>query len=67
MHEEVATAKYTELSGNKIEPAGLFLFPCGYFGFSPDGIIYEEATNTKGIMEIKCPWACPSEIPVLMR
>ena len=59
MHEEVATEKYKELTGNKVTPAGLFLFPCGYLGCSPDGIIYEdkeEASNNKGILEIKCPW-----------
>eukprot|EP00795_Rhopilema_esculentum_P003856 gene3856-15155_t len=61
MLEKVATEKYKELSGNKVEPAGLFLFPCRYLGCSPDGIIYEEDTNTKGILsmgiEIKFPWA----------
>ena len=51
--------KYIELTGNKVESAGLFLVPCGYLGCSPDGIIYEEkedASNHKGILEIKCPW-----------
>ena len=59
MHEEVATGKYRDLTGNKVEPAGTFLSPCGYLGCSPDGIIYEdkeEASNDKGILEIKCPW-----------
>ena len=42
MHEEVATGKYRELTGNKVEPSGLFLFHCGYLGCSPDGIIYED-------------------------
>ena len=56
VHEEVAMEKYREITKNKVEPAGLILFPCGYLGCSADGIIYEEASNTKGILEIKCPW-----------
>ena len=56
VHEEVAIEKYIEVTGNKVEPAGLILFPCAYLGCSPDGIIYEEASKTKGIFEIKCPW-----------
>ena len=43
--------KCMKIAGNKFEPAGLFLFPCMYFGWSP-----EEASNSKGILKIKCPW-----------
>ena len=56
VQEEVAIEKYIEVTGNKVEPAGLILFPCAYLGCSPNGIIYEEASKSKGIVEIKCPW-----------
>ena len=55
MHEDEACRKYIEESGNIVEPTGLHLFPCGYLGCSPDGIVYTK-DSSKGVLEIKCPW-----------
>ena len=54
MHEEEALNAYIENTGNIVLPSGLQLFPCGYLGCSPDGIII--ASSAHGALEIKCPW-----------
>ena len=56
MHGDEALKQYKEKTGNTVLPSGLYLFPCGYLGCSPDGII----TNTLygdsiGALERKCP------------
>ena len=58
MHEDVAIKQYSFITGNVVEPAGLHLFPCGFLGSSPDGIISEASATVKGcgVLEIKCPW-----------
>ena len=55
MHEEHAIKKYAELTGNNVTPCGLFLFPCGFLGSTPDGIV-QSRTSGNGILEVKCPW-----------
>ena len=56
MHEQVALEHYKELTGNHVEDTGIHLFPCGFLGSSPDGIITYRGTDRKGVLEIKCPW-----------
>lgn len=56
MHEELATNQYMETTGNIVENAGLFLFPCGYLGSTPDGIVTSPSHCGKGVLEVKCPW-----------
>lgn len=55
MHEETAIADYKKFTGNAVEKVGLTLFPCGFLGCSPDGIIITE-DERRGVLEIKCPW-----------
>ena len=58
MHEDVAIKQYSFITGNVVEPAGLHLFPCGFLGSSPDGIISEASATVKGcgVLEVECPW-----------
>ena len=57
MHEAQAIQDYMQKTGNKVKQAGLYLFPCGFLGSSPDGIIeLAAAQNDHGVLEIKCPW-----------
>ena len=39
MHENIAIEKYQQIIGNKVSPAGLYLFLCGFLGSSPGGVI----------------------------
>ena len=58
-HESIAIQHYTQLTGVIVKPTGLWLYPNGIFGASPDGLIYEtpHATNPAGIIEVKCPYS----------
>ena len=56
MHENHAVKKYVQKTGNTVECAGLYLFPCGYLGSTPDGIITSPSATGKGVLEVKCPW-----------
>jgi len=57
MHEAQAIQEYMEKTGNMVKPAGLHLFPCGFLGSSPDGIIECASPQCDpGVLEIKCPW-----------
>ena len=51
MHEERAIKKYAELTGNSVTSCGLFLFPCGSLGSTPDGNhgIIQSSTSGNGI------------------
>ena len=53
MHEDHAIQKYKEKAGNDVEKAGLYLFPCGYLGSTPDGIINSTNVPDKGVLEVK--------------
>ena len=55
MHEEHAIKEYSKVTGNSVTPCGLFLFPCGFLGSTPDGIV-QSRTFGKGVLEVKCPW-----------
>ena len=58
MHEQIAIERYQQTTGNKVQPAGLYLFPCGLLGSTPDGIIEDSCDGVIGIgvLEVKCPW-----------
>ena len=57
MHEETALAQYQVSTGNQVLQSGLQLFPCGYRGCSPDGIVIpQDCSGNHGALEIKCPW-----------
>ena len=56
MHKDDAIKAYMEVTGNRVKPAGLYLFPCGFLGCSSDGIIEEVFSGEKRVLEVKCPW-----------
>ena len=56
MHKEKAIDQYKEHTGNSVSHTGLILFPCGFLGCSPDGIITCPLSNQHGVLEVKCPW-----------
>jgi len=53
-----AIAAYCNKRGYFVKPTGLWLFPCGRLGASPDGLVYdrEDAQQPVGILEVKCPY-----------
>ena len=54
-HEKQAIDTYQKLTGFQVAETGLWLFPDGYIGASPDGLVYIQGQLT-GILEVKCPW-----------
>ena len=58
MHELTAIQAYKDETGNTVALTGLILFPCGYLGCSPDGMIFAKGASPRGlvILEIKCPF-----------
>ena len=54
-HEKEALESYVARTQHKVKATGLWLFPEGYFGASPDGLVYEK-DEFVGIVEVKCPW-----------
>ena len=56
MHEDHAIQQYIEKTGNDVQKAGLYLFPCGNLGSTLDGIINSTNVPDKGMLEVKCPW-----------
>lgn len=56
VHENNALQKYCALTGNSVTKIGLVLFPCGFLGSSPDGIISVTPNTSSGVLEIKCPY-----------
>jgi hypothetical protein len=57
-NEQNAIAAYCNKTGHFVKPTGLWLFPCGQLGASPDGLVYESADSERpvGILEVKCPY-----------
>ena len=55
MHEETAITAYKTATRNLVEKVGLLLFPCGFLGCSPDGMVLTE-DQQRGVLEVKCPW-----------
>ena len=58
MHELTAIQACKDETGNTVAPTGLILFPCGYLGCSPDGMIFAKGASPRGpgILEVKCPF-----------
>ena len=57
MHENEACEEYKLKTGNKVAETGFHLFPCGFLGCSPDGVVFpKEDPRIYGALEIKCPW-----------
>nr|CAH7713590.1 unnamed protein product [Callosobruchus chinensis] len=50
-NEQTAIAKFKEVTGLCVEPAGFHLHACGFLGTSPDGYVSE-----KCLIEVKCPF-----------
>ena len=57
--EERARQDYIARTGYRVMETGLYLFPSGLLGASPDGLIYTEPNDTSpsGVLEIKCPYS----------
>jgi hypothetical protein len=53
-----AIAAYCNKRHYFVKPTGLWLFPSGQLGASPDGLVYEseDSDNPIGIVEVKCPF-----------
>ena len=57
VHEEMAIQSYSQITGNTVTKTGLHLFPCGFLGSSPDGIIsVPDDTENIGVIKVKCPF-----------
>jgi hypothetical protein len=52
--EPVARAKYAEKMGIHVSEVGICIHDSGYFGCSPDGLIYTQEGNLSWGLEIKC-------------
>jgi len=50
--ESLARLKYEQITGHEVKQAGFI--DCGFYGCSPDGLIYDGEKLVKGL-EIKCP------------
>jgi hypothetical protein len=50
--ESLARLKYEQMTGLEVKQAGFI--DCGFYGCSPDGLIYDGDKLIKGL-EIKCP------------
>nr|CAH7763522.1 unnamed protein product [Callosobruchus chinensis] len=50
-NEQTAIAKFKEVTGLCVEPAGFHLHACDFLGTSPDGYVSE-----KCLIEVKCPF-----------
>ena len=58
-HEKQAIDEYVKESHAIVKPTGLWLFPNGIMGASPDGLVFADAHDTKpsGVIEVKCPYS----------
>ena len=56
-HEQKAIKTYEELTGYRVEETGIWLFPDGHMGASPDGLVRDREGVLVGILEVKCPWS----------
>ena len=54
-HEKDAIEAYKKQTGYDVKETGLWLFPNGFIGASPDGLVYING-QLSGILEVKCPW-----------
>jgi len=58
-HESDALREYEIQTCRVVKPTGIWLFPSGNLGGSPDGLVYEYPFDDKpsGIIEAKCPFS----------
>jgi len=58
-HEVDAIAAYCRQTGRIVKPTGIWLFPNGMLGASPDGLVFEKVDDERpsGILEVKCPFS----------
>ena len=58
-HESDAIREYEKQTCRVVKPTGIWLFPSGNLGGSPDGLVYEYPFDEKpaGIIEAKCPFS----------
>ena len=58
-HEAQAITAYAHDSKTIVKPTGIWLYPNGVMGASPDGLVYNSVTerNPAGILEVKCPYS----------
>jgi len=57
-HERDGLREYERSTRNYVRRSGLWMYPSGNIGGSPDGLVYEyrDAEEPSGILEVKCPW-----------
>ena len=57
--EAKARLAYCQTTGKSVRETGLWLFPSGNLGASPDGLVYEDSEDLApvGLIEIKCPYS----------
>jgi len=57
-NEQRAIESYCRLTCRTVKQTGIWLFPSGELGASPDGLVYERSNDTQpsGIIEVKCPY-----------
>ena len=55
--EQIAIQEYEHLTGQKVSPSGVWLFPNAALYAAPDGLVYSklDQTHLEGIIEVKCP------------
>lgn len=57
VHESSAMQKYSEVTEKAVKKIGLVLFPCGFLGSSPDGVVLAKNGCVDVVVEAKCPWS----------
>ena len=57
-HEKDGLRVYEHESGCFVRRSGLWMFPSGNIGGSPDGLAFESrhSVDPEGIVEVNCPW-----------
>lgn len=56
VNEKKAISEYEHEFGYHVKETGIWLFPDGYLGASPDGLVFD-GDKLIGLIEVKCPWA----------
>ena len=62
MSESQGIDEYVKKTHAIVRPTGIWLFPNGVMGASPDGLVYQHlhAADPIGIIEVKCPYSMRS-------
>lgn len=58
-HEKLAITTYINKTKDIVKPTGIWLFPNGIMGASPDGLIYanQDDHHPIAVLEVKCPFS----------